>query len=94
MIDVYYVVVPVAEVTQDMFAHCATSNIDVARKSSDGTKCLLELEGQIPPLFYPYQAIPYSRIHEYLLHNEETWGDYNGDGQIGFLGNVLNFFGL
>lgn len=94
MIDVYYIVVPVADVTPDMLSHCATGSVEVARKSSDGTKCLLELEGAIPPVFYPYQAIPYSRIHEYLLYNEETWGDFNGDGQIGFFGGILNFFGL
>lgn len=94
MIDVYYMVVPVNQATTELLSNTATRTLDAARKSTDGTLCILEVEGQIPEELWAYQAIPFENMDRYLQENEELWGDQNGDGQIGLMGQFLNLFRL
>lgn len=90
----YYMIMPVADITADLalaIDHNSGHDVYKARKSLDGTKCVVEVYAPIPEQLRIYQAFTHERILEVMQEPEWTAVEEGGGGQ-GMFSALTSFF--
>jgi hypothetical protein len=89
----YYMIMPVADVTQEIIGIVndnSEQDLSKARKSVDGTLCVLEIYAPIPSQLRTYNVFSHERILEVMQTPE--W--QQAEEQQSMMGSLLNMFRL
>ena len=74
-----YIIIPVADITNDCIRGCVSSNLDTARRSLDGTQVVIKYRNNLPEGLSEYTTYSRNEIIA-ILKNEDWQEDLNLGG--------------